>query len=123
MCKSAFRPSDDSSLFPFFVPANAMAVVELRHVGQLLQAFASLPQAEAQADEYRGLADAASALADELDLGIRTYAVVPVPTWTRQALELEADAMMFAYEVRLLLTLRCLIVAYPFPMSSSPLTL
>jgi meiotically up-regulated gene 157 (Mug157) protein len=99
MCKSAFRPSDDSSLFPFFVPANAMAVVELRHVGQLLQALASHPQAGTRTAELKGLSDAASTLADELDEGIRMHAIVPVPTWTKAALGLEAEAMMYAYEV------------------------
>ena len=32
LSRSPFRPSDDSTLLPFLVPANAMAAVELRHV-------------------------------------------------------------------------------------------
>ena len=100
MCKSAFRPSDDSSLFPFFIPANAMAVVELRHVGQLLQALAASPQAGVQrATEYTQLADAASTLADELDAGIRKFGIVPVPTWTAEDVGLQAGSVMYAYEV------------------------
>jgi uncharacterized protein len=29
LCKSAFRPSDDACTFPFHIPSNAMAVVEV----------------------------------------------------------------------------------------------
>lgn len=32
---SAFRPSDDSTIFPFLIPSNAFAVVELRHLGEM----------------------------------------------------------------------------------------
>ena len=102
MCKSAFRPSDDSSLFPFLVPANAMAVVELRHVGQLLQALASHPtlrDAPARAQRLRGLGDAASELADVIDAGIKKFAIVPVPSWTASALRLPQASPMYAYEV------------------------
>ena len=36
MVKTKFRPSDDSSEFGFLIPANAMAVVELSQVSQML---------------------------------------------------------------------------------------
>lgn len=36
MVKSLFRPSDDATVFPFFVPGNAMLSVELDHLSQLL---------------------------------------------------------------------------------------
>ena len=42
MIRSAFRPSDDATTFPFLVPANAMAVVELRHTAALLRTLATL---------------------------------------------------------------------------------
>ena len=37
MSRSMFRPSDDACALPFLVPANAMAVVELRHTAALLR--------------------------------------------------------------------------------------
>ena len=39
LSKSYFRPSDDGQTLPFHVPANAMALVELLHVANLLEAL------------------------------------------------------------------------------------
>ncbi len=39
MLHSPFRPSDDATTFPFLIPANAMAVVELNRTAQLLLAL------------------------------------------------------------------------------------
>ena len=36
MSKCQFRPSDDATTFPFLVPANAMAVVELRETANVI---------------------------------------------------------------------------------------
>jgi len=37
LVKSAFRPSDDATMMPFLVPANAMLVVELRNVAKMMK--------------------------------------------------------------------------------------
>ncbi|ORY81613.1 DUF1237 domain protein [Protomyces lactucae-debilis] len=37
LVKSSFRPSDDATILPLFIPGNAMLSVELKHVGRLLQ--------------------------------------------------------------------------------------
>jgi hypothetical protein len=37
MIKCAFRPSDDNTIYPFVVPANALMVVELRHLSLMAQ--------------------------------------------------------------------------------------
>ena len=42
-----FRPSDDACALPFLVPANAMAVVELRHTATLLRDLDNLTAATA----------------------------------------------------------------------------
>ena len=104
MCKSAFRPSDDATLFPFFIPANAMAVVELRHTQQLLLALAEHASVQADAQRlqrFQSLAATAASLADEMDAGIQQFGIVPVPAFSRSALPAStaADATIFAYEV------------------------
>lgn len=58
---SSFRPSDDATILPFLVPANAMAVVGLRDVAPLLPG---------------PLSAQALALAAEVDAALRQYAVV-----------------------------------------------
>ncbi len=78
LSKSPFRPSDDAALLPFLVPANAMAVVSLRRLAAL---WIELGQAE----------DAAGAqtLADQIEQGIQTQAVITHPR----------HGEMLAYEV------------------------
>ena len=52
---SMFRPSDDSTVFPFLVPANFFAVVSLRQAAEMLEAIAKdrarRPNVAALADE------------------------------------------------------------------------
>lgn len=66
---SLFRPSDDACVFPFLIPSNMMAVVSLRQLAELLHAIGG--------DE--GLASDALALADEVDVAIKAYAIVDHP--------------------------------------------
>ena len=100
MVKSAFRPSDDSSLMPFFVPANAMAVVELRHTAELLTQLqrAQGGVTEEQRATMVELAANATQLADTIDAGIRKYGVITPPQWLRDELSAPAHSI-YAYEV------------------------
>lgn len=80
LIKSHFRPSDDASTFPFLVPANAMASVELDRVSRILK--------------EDDLASRAKRLSDQVREAIWEYAVVPwrnpdTGKWER----------IFAYEV------------------------
>lgn len=68
LSRSPFRPSDDATLFPFLVPANAMAVVTLREVSCLLAAVGDIP-----------LSADTSALAEEIDTALQTCAVAADP--------------------------------------------
>jgi meiotically up-regulated gene 157 (Mug157) protein len=79
LSRCAFRPSDDSMVLPFLIPANAMAVVELRHAARLLDRAAGRP----------GLAVRARALAEAIDAGIRRHGIVDHPECGK----------IFAYEV------------------------
>ncbi len=62
---SMFRPSDDATIFPFFVPSNYFAVVSLR---QLSEMFTKIIGDEEFARQC-------TALADEVELALKNYAV------------------------------------------------
>ena len=65
LVRSAFRPSDDATILPFFIPANAMMAVELRRASAMLKRQGKRSLAEA-------LSDYSAAIQD----GISEYAVV-----------------------------------------------
>jgi meiotically up-regulated gene 157 (Mug157) protein len=79
MSRSPFRPSDDAHIFQFLVPANQMAVVCLQKLSKLLSGLGLDPDVAADA----------SALAAEIDLGVKTHGIVDHPRYGR----------LFAYEV------------------------
>lgn len=63
---SMFRPSDDSTVFPFLVPSNFFAVVSLRQAAEMLE----------QISQDRATAAQCHALASEVERALRDYAVV-----------------------------------------------
>ena len=67
---SAFRPSDDATLYSFLVPSNFFAVASLRQAAEMLTALA--PAAAATAKDCM-------ALADEVAAALRQHAVVNHP--------------------------------------------
>lgn len=76
---STFRPSDDSTIFPFLVPSNFFAVVSLRQAAELLE----------QLHHDKDSAGQCRALADEVDAALKAHAVVNHPRFGR----------VYAYEV------------------------
>ncbi|HEY4358141.1 MAG TPA: glycoside hydrolase family 125 protein [Acidobacteriaceae bacterium] len=66
---SMFRPSDDSCIYPLFIPANMFAVVQLRNLAEMAREV--LHDNELAAD--------ATSLANEVDAAIKTHAVVHDP--------------------------------------------
>jgi meiotically up-regulated gene 157 (Mug157) protein len=77
---SAFRPSDDATLYSFLVPSNFFAVASLRQAAEMLTALA--PAEAATAKEC-------VALADEVEAALHQHAVVNHPQHGR----------IYAYEV------------------------
>ncbi|KAK4521409.1 uncharacterized protein ATC70_012024 [Mucor velutinosus] len=87
LVKSLFRPSDDATVFPFFIPGNAMLSVELDHVSQLLSISAA---ATAQkSSKIQALASETSRLSKEIKDAIYKYGLIDHPTYGK----------IFAYEV------------------------
>lgn len=78
LSRSVFRPSDDESVFPYLIPANAMAVVTLKGISKILKKI----------KKYK-LAKLSINLAKEIDIGIKKYGVV----------KHEKFGKVFAYEV------------------------
>jgi len=65
MSRCVFRPSDDECVFPYLVPANAMAVVFLRRVVPILEHISAVENAKR-----------ARMLADQIDTGIKEHAII-----------------------------------------------
>jgi uncharacterized protein len=63
---SAFRPSDDATVFPYLVPANFFAVVSLRQAAEMLE----------QIHHDTTLSAECRALADEVETALKKYAIV-----------------------------------------------
>jgi meiotically up-regulated gene 157 (Mug157) protein len=76
---SAFRPSDDATLFSFLIPSNFFAVVSLRQAAEMFTAIVKDPATAAQLN----------ALAGEVEKALQQYAVV----------EHKGYGKVYAYEV------------------------
>lgn len=68
---SAFRPSDDATIFQFLIPSNFMAVSSLRKAAEILT----------KVNHNSELAGQCTALADEVEQALRTHAVVKHPKY------------------------------------------
>jgi len=78
LVRNVFRPSDDEAVFPYLIPANAMAVVTLRGLTGIFEKI-----------NRPDLKNSASQLANEIDEGIKKYGIVEHPEFGK----------IFAYEV------------------------
>lgn len=96
MSRSPFRPSDDATTFPFLIPAQAMAVVELRNLAGMIGAYVEGERTtgrewkseEVELEEedslqqlghllrLQRLAQGAATTAAQIDEGIQQYAIV-----------------------------------------------
>ncbi|MEO5714625.1 MAG: glycoside hydrolase family 125 protein [Luteolibacter sp.] len=66
---SAFRPSDDATIFPFLVPSNYFAMVSLRQAAEMVETIA----------KDKDLAAECRALADEVEKALTEHAIVNHP--------------------------------------------
>ncbi len=66
---SMFRPSDDSTIFPFLIPSNFFAVVALRQAAEMLESL----------HRDGDLASQCRTLADEVEKALKEYAIVNHP--------------------------------------------
>lgn len=71
MICSAFRPSDDATIYGYLIPSNCFAVVSLRQLSEMVK---SIKQDEAFSAEC-------AALAAEVDSAIKKYAIVNHPKY------------------------------------------
>lgn len=78
LSRSVFRPSDDESVFPYLIPANAMAVATLQGMAAILKQVSK-----------QELADTCERLKSEIDASIKEYGVVEHKKYEK----------IFAYEV------------------------
>jgi len=78
LSRSPFRPSDDSTVLPYLIPSNAMAVVGLRGLARLCDVLGQPERAES-----------ARRLAESIDAAIAQFGIVSHP----------ALGKVFAYEV------------------------
>lgn len=70
LVRSAFRPSDDATIFGFFIPANAQMAVELGRTAAMLQSSSSSAAADAE------LARTLDGWSKRIAEGIREHGVV-----------------------------------------------
>lgn len=75
MVKSLFRPSDDASVFPFFIPGNAMLSVELSHLSQLLNQSSARNN-----NRIQKLSSDSAKLSKEIRDAIYKYGLIDHPT-------------------------------------------
>lgn len=79
LISSAFRPSDDCTIFLFLIPSNLFAVVSLRQSAEILR----------KVKNNTALASKMEALANEVEAAVNKYGIIDHPTYGR----------VYAYEV------------------------
>jgi len=79
MIASCFRPSDDACVLPFLVPSNLFAVTSLRQLAEMANGIL----------HDAAMANEASALAGEVETGLRQYAQAKTPEGAIWAFEVD----------------------------------
>ncbi|GMI15239.1 hypothetical protein TrVE_jg248 [Triparma verrucosa] len=90
MSKCMFRPSDDATTLPFLVPANAMAVVELRETVKVIVSQLKRKANTGRINVYP-IIDELTDLADGIDEGIQTWGKIVHPITKKEVYAYEVD--------------------------------
>ncbi|SCU99297.1 LADA_0H18822g1_1 [Lachancea dasiensis] len=90
LVRSAFRPSDDSTIFQFFIPGNAYLAVELEGISRILQSYLKhLPGGTPNPINVKDILETATELSVRIRQGIMEHGIVTHPKFGK----------VFAYEV------------------------
>ncbi|KAI9889036.1 MAG: hypothetical protein M1814_006039 [Vezdaea aestivalis] len=89
LIRSAFRPSDDATVFQLFIPANMMFATQLRRCAAIAEILSSLPATSPSAAAAGPIASRMRRTAAEIDAGVQRYGIVTHPVYGR----------IYAYEV------------------------
>ncbi|EAQ84395.1 hypothetical protein CHGG_08409 [Chaetomium globosum CBS 148.51] len=92
MVRSAFRPSDDATTYPFLVPANMLFARALAGAGLIVSAL----EEDGEVEVPEGLAKEMAGFSAEVRAAIVRYGVVTVPVLGGNGTETET---VYAYEV------------------------
>ncbi|KAK3348419.1 hypothetical protein B0H65DRAFT_492411 [Neurospora tetraspora] len=96
LIRSAFRPSDDSTIFQFLVSSNMMFAKYAGDVASIIHAVASQPGQGAKVPPA-GLGDELTTLSTSLRQAITKHAIFPIPTLNGTGREIVEQ--IYAYEV------------------------
>jgi uncharacterized protein len=80
LIRSAFRPSDDATIFPFLIPSNAMMSVELHRTASILQSFAPT-LSQAQRTAVNAIVKVLYEKSSSIREGIFAHAVITHPVY------------------------------------------
>lgn len=79
LVRSAFRPSDDATIFPFLIPANAMMSVELNRTASVLRSFSSTVKGTQDKERVAAYIELLESHSSSIRKGILTDGVVDHP--------------------------------------------
>lgn len=79
LVRSAFRPSDDATIFNFLIPANAMMSVELNRTANVLRSYSSTVKDKADLESLHAYTDILDKYSKKIRSGILEHAVVNHP--------------------------------------------
>jgi len=96
MVRTSFLPSDDSPRFPYHIPGNAFAVVELRGAAEMLRELPA-SQEKGSASSAATLAAQLEALAAEVDRAIQQWGIIHHSQTGERVYAMEVDGFGNAF--------------------------